>query len=433
MRCILLVLDGLGDKGHACFGGKTPLQAAYTPNLDRLASMGMNGLYHSYLQGTAMPSEIAHFLMFGYELDEFPGRGLLEAMGEGIAVRDDEVYMLARIFSVKRKKDMLALHHESPRVDGPTCRALQKAIRQYREGAVAIEFVPTRGILGILRLRGDVSAQITDSNPMGEGRPLMEVLPIAGCRDRERAEATAGAMNGYLQWCYRTLARHPRNLERSRRGLLPVNAVGTQRPGMMRPLQPFRKKWGLRSLSISSGAVYHGLCSILGIKNQPVQEMADPETDLRRRLQLAKKAAGYDFIHVHTKAPDEASHTKDPQHKKAVIESLDRALAYAIDELAADDEVLLVVTADHSTASTGAMIHSGETVPLTFVGRHARRDAVGSFDEVSCASGGLGQVRGKELMYLILNFLDRGKLWGTMDSPVNQPFFPGNYRALRMR
>lgn len=79
-RCILVILDGLGDHGHAVFGGQTPLQAASTPNLDRLASLGMNGLYHSYLQGVAMPSEIAHFLMFGYDLTDFPGRGYLEAM-----------------------------------------------------------------------------------------------------------------------------------------------------------------------------------------------------------------------------------------------------------------------------------------------------------------------------------------------------------------
>ena len=81
-RCILVILDGLGDHGHAVFDGQTPLQAASTPNLDRLAALGMNGLYHSYLQGVAMPSEIAHFLMFGYDLADFPGRGYLEAEGK---------------------------------------------------------------------------------------------------------------------------------------------------------------------------------------------------------------------------------------------------------------------------------------------------------------------------------------------------------------
>ncbi len=432
MRCILLVLDGLGDKGHRCFGGKTPLQAAHTPNLDRLAALGMNGLYHSYLQGTALPSEIAHFLMFGYGLDEFPGRGLLEAMGEGIAISDGEVYVLARIFSVKRKKEMLVLQNESPVLDGKTCRMLQKSIKHYNQGDVSIEFIPTRGILGILRLRGDVSAHITDSNPMYEGRPLMEVLPVSGCANPEKACATAGAMNEYLRWCYRSLSEHPLNRERTRKGLLPVNAMGTQRPGMKRNIDSFKEKWGLRSLSISSGPVYHGLCSLLGMEIHRVAEMADPERDLRRRLRLAKEATDFDFIHVHTKAPDEAAHTKDPAHKKTVIESLDRALGYALDEIVPDDELLLIITSDHSTASAGSMVHSGETVPLTCAGKYTRRDNVCVFDEISCAAGSLGQVRGKELMYLVLNFLDRGKLWGSMDSPVNQPFFPGMYKALRI-
>jgi 2,3-bisphosphoglycerate-independent phosphoglycerate mutase len=83
MRCILVVLDGIGDRGQDCFENKTPLQAAYTPNLDYLASIGMNGLYHSYLQGIPMSSETAHFLMFGYDLKDFPGRGFIEAIGEG--------------------------------------------------------------------------------------------------------------------------------------------------------------------------------------------------------------------------------------------------------------------------------------------------------------------------------------------------------------
>jgi 2,3-bisphosphoglycerate-independent phosphoglycerate mutase len=76
------------------------------------------------------------------------------------------------------------------------------------------------------------------------------------------------------------------------------------------------------------------------------------------------------------------------------------------------------------------MIHTGETVPIVMAGRYVRRDKVVSFDEVSCASGGLNLVRGKELMYLVLNFLDRGKLWGLMDAPDDQPFTPGNATPL---
>jgi len=432
MRCILLILDGIGDKGHACFEGKTPLHSAATPNLDRIASLGMNGLYHSYLQGTAMPSELAHFLMFGYDMDEFPGRGLLEAIGEGITAGDDEVFILARIFSVKPHNHTLLLQNENPTLDDTTCRILQEEIRRYQDGAIEIEFIPTSGIRGILKLRGDVSAQITDSNPMYDGRPLMEITPLAGRGNEKGARTTAKALNRYLRWCYSTLSEHPINRKRLQKGLLPVNAVGTQRAGLKGPLPPFREKWGLRSLSLSSGPVYRGLCSLLAIENRTAEETDNPEEDLRECLKLAREARGYDFVHVHTKAPDEAAHTKDPDHKKTVIESLDKALAYALEEIITDENILFVVTADHSTASAGAMIHSGETVPLTMIGKYTRRDAVTEFNEVRCAGGALGLVRGKELMYLILNFLDRGKLWGIMDAPVNQPFFPGNYRALQI-
>jgi 2,3-bisphosphoglycerate-independent phosphoglycerate mutase len=432
MRCILLVLDGLGDKGHTCFEGRTPLKVAFTPNLDHLASLGMNGLYHSYYQGTAMPSELAHFLMFGYEINEFPGRGLIEAVGEGITVNDGEVSLLARIFSVNLKDDMLMLEKENPTLDRNSCRILQEEIRTFQKDGIEIEFVPTRGIEGMLILRGNVSAYITDSNPIYEGRPLMEVTPFEGKEEEKGAVQTARVLNSYLKWCYHTLSGHPVNRERCKEGLFPINAVGTQRAGMRRDIIPFREKWGLRGLSIAAGSIYHGLCSLLKIKIRKVQETGNLEEDLLERLKMAKEAVDFDFIHVHTKAPDKAAHTKNPEHKKAVIESLDHALSYAIDEIIADDDVLFIITSDHSTASAGSMIHSGETVPLTMVGKYTRRDDVGEFNEISCAKGGLGLVKGKELMYLILNFLDRGKLWGLMDSPVNQPFSPGNYKPLRI-
>jgi 2,3-bisphosphoglycerate-independent phosphoglycerate mutase len=432
MRCILLILDGLGDKGHACFEGKTPLEVASTPNLDHLASLGMNGLYHSYLQGTAMPSELAHFLMFGYDINEFPGRGLIEALGEGITVNDGELALLARIFSVSLQDGVPVVQKENPKLDEKTCRILQKEIQTFKEDGIEIEFVPIRGIGGILIVRGDVSVYITDSNPIYEGRPLMEVLPLEGKGKEKGALKAARVLNSYLKWCYYTLSKHPANEEREQKGLVPINAVGTQRAGMRRNIVPFQEKWGLRGLSISSGAIYHGLCSVLGIEVHKVRDTENPGEDLRERLKIAKEARGFEFIHVHTKATDEAAHTRNPEHKKDVIGSLDRALSYAIDEIVTDDDILFVVASDHSTASAGSMIHSGETVPLTMRGTYTRRDEVREFNEIDCAKGGLGLVRGKELMYLILNFLDRGKLWGLMDSPVNQPFVPGNYKPLKI-
>jgi 2,3-bisphosphoglycerate-independent phosphoglycerate mutase len=432
MKCILVILDGLGDRGHAAFGGKTPLMAARTPNLDRLAALGMNGLYHSFRQGVAMPSETAHFLMFGYGLDEFPGRGYIEALGEGIAVGEDEAALLARLFSVRPDGDMLILQDEDPEIDPDSCRTLQNAVRTFSREGIEAELVPTRGTGGILILHGDVSAGITDSNPIHQGRPVMEVMPVEENRGDRAALASAAAVNAWLMHCYRTLSAHPVNADRVEAGLPPVNAAGTQRAGKKKPVVPFAEKWGFKALAIASGPLYRGLSLHVGMQYQPTEDSGDPGKDLLRRLKAARDAKGFDFVYVHTKAIDEASHLKDPEIKKGVIESIDGAFAFALDEIAPGGDTLLVVTSDHSTASTGRMIHSGESVPLLMVGKYTRRDRVERFDEVGCASGALGCVRGKELMYLVLNFLDRGQLFGLMDSPSPRPFFPAKTRPLKI-
>lgn len=425
MRCILLLLDGLGDRSHSILNGQTPLQAAHTPHLDKLAAQGMNGLFHPHLQGTALPSELAHFLMFGYPLEEFPGRGAIEALGEGLAIREGDVALLARIFSVIREENSLLIRHENPELGEQDCRTLQTAIGHFRQNGMEAEFLPTRGIGGFLRLRGEVCRYITDSNPISEGRPLLKVLPWRSREKDPRAHNTARFLNDYLRWSHRTLTSHPLNLERLQKGLFPINAVGTQRAGMLGAIPPFTEKWGLKGLFIASGALYQGLGQVLGMETCRVRDTNDPSRDLRERLQIAYQARDHDFIHVHTKIADQAGHSRDPLLKKQAIEAIDRALDEAVATIAADEEVLFIVTADHSTAASGSMIHSGETVPLVMNGKYLRRDTVQSFDEISCAAGSLNLVRGGELMYLILNFMDRGKLWGLMDAAEDQPFSPG--------
>lgn len=430
MRCILLLLDGLGDRSHPALNDKTPLQAANTPNLDHVASVGFNGLFHSHLQGTALPSELAHFLMFGYPIEEFPGRGVVEALGEGLQVKEGDVALLSRIFSVTQENGTLILTHEDPKVDPESCRILHDAIASFSSEGIEVEFIPTKGIGGIVVMRGDVSSAVTDSNPITEGRPLMEVLPLTRSASDPRTIKTARVLNAYLRWCYQRLSAHPLNQKRVKDGLPPINAIGTQRAGMMGHLQPFSERWGLNALIIASGAIYHGLGQVLGMTTRRVKDSADPARDLEERLKIALEATEYDFIHVHTKVTDEAGHKKDPLFKQKVIEAVDRAVGYAVEHILADEEILFIVTADHSTAGSGTMIHTGENVPIVMAGKYVRRDAVQHFDEISCAAGGLSLVRGKELMYLVLNFLDRGKLWGLMDAPDDQPFTPGRYTSL---
>ena len=429
MRCILVILDGLGDRGQDCFDGKTPLYSAYTPHLDYLASLGMNGLYHTLMQGVPMSSETAHFIIFGYELQEFPGRGYIEAKGKGIPVQDQDVALLSHLCCVGQQHGSLILKWGRPDILYEEAQELKKTIEFFEMDAIKIQFISSHGIDGFIVMNGEVSEKITDSDPIYEGRAIAEILPTEQHVSSSSIK-TADVLNAYLRQCYERLSGHPINRDRISRNLPPVNALVTQRAGKYRQLVPFSEKWGLRGLSISSGGIYWGLCEELGMEIIKVKDTGNIEEDLKYRLRLAKDAGDYEFIHVHTKMPDEAGHSKNPWYKKEVIEAIDRAMAVAVNEIIPDREVLLVVTADHSTASSGSMIHTGETVPLTMVGKYVRRDEVGYFNEIACARGSLSMMRGKELMHMVLNFLDRAKMQGLMDTPVDQPYYPGEYKPL---
>jgi 2,3-bisphosphoglycerate-independent phosphoglycerate mutase len=376
-----------------------------------------------------MPSETAHFRIFGYGLEEFPGRGYVEARGFDIPLGDNDVSILCHLCHCDEDRGTLRIRSHRPSLTREETDELARSIGFEAGDKISIRFVPSRGSDGFLVLSGPVSKAVSDSDPILENRPVQRVHPLD---ESEAARRTARALNGYMLRAHRILADHPVNERRRARGAPPATALVFQRPGRRVPLEPFRERWGLSALSISSGPGYWGLCGELGMDVERAMDTGDPEQDLLDRLQRAREDSSHELIHVHTKAPDDAGHSRDPLQKRDVIEALDRAMGFALRTMANDPEILLVVTADHATNSVGTMIHSGETVPLLMTGRYPRRDHVKAYNEVDCASGALGIVRGTELMHLVLNFLDRGKLKGLMDTPVDRPYFPSRSEPLTL-
>jgi len=433
-KCILILLDGIGDRSFEQLGQQTPLQAAKTPVLDKLSEGGANGLYHAALLGQALPSENAHFLMFGYDMSGFPGRGALEALGTGIKLGSKDVAVLSHFACLHESDGCLVVDQRKPEISDNEISRLIQAVEKYNRQGVNIRFIQTGGIFGIIVLTGDVAPSITDSDPFIDGRPLIAISPWAEFKNDIASQNAALALKEYLVWTYGQLNDCPVNQSRISKGQAAVNGFVTQRAGQLKDVIPFNQSYGLRGLSIASGLVYTGLSAYIGLDAKKVVDTEDLEKDIADRLNTAYESLNdYDLVHVHTKAPDEAAHTKDPDAKKSVIESLDRGIGRAIGPLMDDPEVLLIVTADHSTPSSGPLIHSGESVPLMFYGQGVRRDGVSRFNEVDVATGALGSVRGKELMYLILNHLDKAKLQGIMDTPVDQPYWPGDYEPFRLK
>ena len=427
-KCLLILLDGLGDRSYRELNNQTPLQAAKTPFLNRLAGGGANGLYHASVCGQALPSEDAHLLMFGYDPTDFPGRGALEALGAGIDLKAGDVAVLAHFASLRKAEDCLFLEENQPSASEHEAAQLFDGMPPVEYRGIAMRLVRTRGLNGILVLKGPASPFVTDSDPFMEGRALVEIKPWHSHFHDPPSRATAAALKQYLVDAFRSLSELPLNLSRKKRGQPPINGIITQRAGRLKKVVPFRQKFGLSGLSIASGIVYQGIAAYLGLDSKQATDTKSPAEDLAARLRHARRAlCHYDFIHVHTKAPDAAAHTKDPLAKKAAIEALDSGLRQALGPFLDDPEVLTVITSDHSTPSAGPLVHSGETVPLILHGRGVRQDRVKQFDEISAAAGSLGHMRGRELLLLILNHLDRAKLKGIMDTPADQPFWPGDY------
>jgi 2,3-bisphosphoglycerate-independent phosphoglycerate mutase len=430
----MILLDGLGDRSYPEWGHQTPLQAAATPALNRIARDGANGLYHASHLGQALPSENAHFAMFGYDPEGFPGRGALEALGAGVPLDAGRVAVLAHFVTVDRLSDgTLVLKDGHPRMAADEREALIQVVGRYSGDGVDVRFHPTQEHRGILTLDGTVAPFFTDSDPMTAERPLSAISAWTSHTADPAAQKAAYALGAYLEWAYHELQYHPVNAARRKADRPLINALVTQRAGRLKQVAPFSEAYGLRGLSMASGIVYHGLASYLGMDVRQVKDTNRPGDDLAQRLKTALSLLPtYDFIHVHTKAPDEAAHTKDPTAKCRAIEALDSGIGSALEDLLSQPELLLVVAADHSTPSSGPLIHSGEPVPILFHGPGIRRDRIEAYDEISAAGGALGLVRGKELMYLILNHLDRAKLQGIMDTPVDQPYWPGRYEPLRI-
>lgn len=442
-KVILVLLDGLGDRSYAELDHQTPLAAADTPNLDRLSQMGSNGIFHALAPGYCLPSETAHFLMFGYDMAMFPGRGLLEAAGSNVAFSDKDVLVLAHLSRADfAESGVLRLEHGRDEITGDRdfLKSVYQRLTPYEYNGLSFELNQIGRNDAILVVKGDVSPDFSDSDPIIRHMPIGRIVPLAESREPERAATTANAMNQYLAWCHERLSgiklSKPRHAGRSAHQYdqaIPGNFLLTQRPGRRIPLEPFSKKWGFIPALIASGGVYRGIAGELGFDFIRVDDTPSFAEDLAERIRIAMEDDIHDFIHVHTKVPDAVSHNGDPLAKTRAIGLLDAAFSGLIERLEQNDNLLAVITADHSTPSRSILVHSGETVPVIMAGGAIRKDPVGRFDEIAAVSGSLGFLRGDELMHMILNCSDRSILSGLRLGRDKRPYINDAYPPFMVR
>jgi 2,3-bisphosphoglycerate-independent phosphoglycerate mutase len=218
-------------------------------------------------------------------------------------------------------------------VDDEACRALSAAIGPFSLDGISVEFTYNSDHQGIVTLRSaqagvHPSADVTDSDPYVPGRHVVRPQPLVGAQDAHGARHTAAALEAWLAHVFHTLDAHPVNAARRERGEEPANFLLVKWSSAAAHLTPFADLNGLRGASVSSGVTYRGISAVLGMDWYGCDYLPDWTEDLRARIALGARvvAEGHGFVHVHTKAPDVAGHTKDPARKRDVIEALDAAI-----------------------------------------------------------------------------------------------------------
>jgi 2,3-bisphosphoglycerate-independent phosphoglycerate mutase len=434
MRVLLVILDGLGDRPAPELGGQTPLEAAATPHLDRLAAEGMSGMLHAKSPGYALGSPLALHLMFGYPEPAFPDRGPLLAIARGLPPREGEVVMAARFGAGELDRSGCLILVERFLDDREAaCTALGDAIAEHEVDGYHFRYVYCGrgdGLLYVSSTDGTpVSFAVTDSDPLALDLPVLRPRARSDADDPGVAEATADALASYLGWVHGTLSAHPAANE----GGAAINTLLTKWTGPTPDCEPFVERWGMRPASLPDEEVVTGLVMELGFEVCQVKDEA-PETDVRRRLDEAARllGEGYEFVHLHTKYPDPMSHRNDPPACVEAIEAVDRGFGRYWETLATDEDLLTVVTTDHTTPSVWAGWprgvfndqHGGEPGPLAMRGGNIRVDDIAEFGERPAARGGVGQLRGADLMPLLLAAAERTNMYEMRPTPTRRLYRP---------
>lgn len=268
---LLILLDGVADRPDPELGGLTPLEAAATPSLDRIAALGASGAVYPIEPGLAPPSELPHFHLFGYAQFPFPGRAVLEALGRGVEVPVGAVVTHAGLRHVTPAAEGFAISPWWPRgEDDEECRALLASLGDFESEGVRIGLEPLDHGDALLRLDGGVEA-VTDSDPFFfTGLPVVRVEPLEEAPDPDAAARTARALNRYLLRAHRILDRHPLNAARRARGKRPMNMLVTKWTGRRPMLPPFARRAGVPGAIVASIPVYAGFAALLGLRARDV-------------------------------------------------------------------------------------------------------------------------------------------------------------------
>ena len=406
-------MDGVGDLPTPEFENKTPLEAASTPNLDKLAVKGQLGIAYSVKRGIAPESDAGVFSLLSYDPSRLDlSRGVVEAMGSGIDFKTGDLALRCNFATVL--DGQIVDRRAGRNVSTEEAKQLVDAVNGDEELRRLADFQlkATIGHRCAVVFRGGkrkLSSDITNLDPAYARRGKMTIAkpnvklptPIPKCRPLKKTSAarySASLMNQFAKLVHQKLENHPVNTNRVSRGSQPANFLLMRDAGTKTPkVKTLSQKFGFKGIAVADMPVELGIAKVIGIDTR----VFPPDRSLDAYAQRAKVAMelvrNYDLVYVHLKGPDEPGHDGDFEGKKKSIEDIDAGFFSNIHL----DKELLCVTADHSTPCI-AKGHSDDPVPLLVAGNDVSSDGSQRYTEAYAKKGKLGIVKhGYEIMGIL--------------------------------
>jgi 2,3-bisphosphoglycerate-independent phosphoglycerate mutase len=399
----ILIQDGLGDLPITKFGGITPLEAAATPAMDRVAAEGIAGKMRILNFRGEAGTDIGHLAWFGQDpkAPKFR-RGPIEAAGVGLELRRDDVALRFNFATIDPHGRIC--DRRAGRIRNGTAE-LVDTLNQLFSGEA--EFYSGTEHRGVLLLRGKgLSSSITDSDPGPGGSRVLSVESSSISSD---AGHTATLLNRILRKTQESLEDHPVNRERVSAGLSPANAILTRSAGRREVFTEFYSQRGIRAVVISGEATVLGMGSLAGLEVLTDPELtANLDTDLEKKAQLTLDClSDYDLIFLHLKGCDIAGHEGDADKKKSFIEETDRVLGRLLGKLKrATDSLMVGLVADHSTPCE-VREHTAHSFPVAMSFPGVEVDVVQSYGESECEKGQLGEIDCSDFVDRVVKCLAR--------------------------
>ncbi len=401
MKYIIILGDGMADEPIGSLGGRTPLQAASKPSIDRVAALGRSGMLATVPAGFAPGSEIANLSVLGYDLPKvFEGRGSLEAASMGVRIEDGEMAMRCNLLTIEQGR---IKNHSAGHITGEEAAELIVFLQKELGGGDA-NFFPGVSYRHLLKLKGGDKRIATTPPHDVPGTPYRDVLVRALVPE---AEATAVRINELIERSQELLKDHPVNRARVAAGKEPANSIWPWSPGYRPRMETLMQRYGIRDgVVISAVDLIKGIGVYAGLKPVDVEGATGLyTTNYEGKARAALDALrAHDFVFLHIEASDEAGHEGDAELKVRTIEYLDsRVVKTILDEISGWDEpVSMAILPDHPTPCA-LRTHTAKPVPFTIYRTGVSGDGVQRFDERSAQEGSYGNLSGDEFMNLFID------------------------------